>query len=163
MKKLHYLLALSTLATTASAQKIKVENELITVDGQPYARIEQDGCGLMDVDCFYYIKSLQNKRLFVVKQQVLHEASQISAADPTGRTMYLKYVFTAAKTTAETSYPATLHLRALDVARRVYKANLMKDGELDQQAAEDFVTNNGNTYSERRNAAQPVILIAPAH
>ena len=164
MKFLYHLLALSALATTAQAQKIKVEGELITVDDQPYARIEADGCGLMDVDCFYYVKSLQNKRLFVVKQQTFNDPAQVSASSPAGRTIYLQYVFTGAKTTAETSFPATLHLRALDVARKVYKAHLIKDGELDQQMAEDFVTNNGTPYSERRRAInQPVILVAPSH
>ena len=164
MKSLYYLLALSALATTASAQKIKVENELITVDGQPYARIEQDGCGLMDVDCVYYIKSLQNKRLFAVKQQAFNDPALVSAASPQGHTIYLQYIFTATKTTAETSFPATLHLRALDVARKVYKAHLLKDGELDPQMAEDFVTTNGTTYSERRRGLnQPVIIVAPGH
>ena len=164
MKTLFYSLALSALTTTAFAQKIKVEADLITVDGKPYARIEQDGCGLMDVDCFYYVKSLDNKRLFVVKQQNFNDPSQVSASSPSGRTLYLQYVFTATKTTTETSYPATLHLRALDVARKVYKANLIKEGNLDPQAAEEFVTNNGNSYSERRHSISPaVIIVAPGH
>ena len=152
MKTLLCSLAFLALATTSYAQKIKVEGELITVDGQPYARIEQEGCGLMDVDCFYYVKSLQNQRLFIVKQQDFNDPAEVSATSPQGRTMYLQFVFTAAKTKAETSYPTTLHLRALDVARKVYKAQLIKDGTLDEQAATDFVTNTGTPFSERRQA-----------
>jgi hypothetical protein len=152
MKTLLCSLAFFALATTAHAQKIKVEGELITVDGQPYARIEQEGCGMMDVDCFYYVKSLQNQRLFIVKQQDFNDPSKVSASSPQGRTLYLQFVFTAAKTKAETSFPTTLHLRALDVARKVYKAQLIKDGTLDEQAATDFVTNSGTPFSERRQA-----------
>jgi len=164
MKSFLLLLISFALATSASAQKIKVEDELITVDGQPYARIEQDGCGLIDVDCFYYVKSLQNQRLFVVKQMSFNDPTQVSASNPQGRQMYLQYVFTAAKATAETSYPATLHLRALDVARKVYKAQLIKDGTLNEQLAADFVTNNGTTYSEHRRASsQPTIIVVPGH
>jgi hypothetical protein len=164
MKFLLSAIAFFALAAPAVAQKIKVEDDLITVDGQPYARIEQDGCGIMDVDCLYYVKSLQNQRLFVVKQVIYNDPTAVSATNPQGRTLYLQYVFTAAKATAETAYPTTLHLRALDVARKVYKAQLIKEGTLDEQAAADFVTNNGTSYSEhRRTLGQPIILLTPGH
>jgi hypothetical protein len=164
MKILLCLLAFSAFATTSFAQKIKIEGDLITIDGQPYARIEQDGCGLMDENCSYYVKSLQNQRLFIIKQLEMNDPEQINVANPKGRTLYLQYVFTAAKATAETPFPATLHLRPLDIARKLYKAQLLKDGTLDEQAAADFVVNYGTVYSERRRALnQPVIIVAPSH
>ncbi|QNH61734.1 hypothetical protein [Hymenobacter sediminicola] len=136
----------------AQKQKIEVKGDAILVDGAKYALIEQEGCGIMDVDCFYYIKSLEGKRLFVVKQQLFNDPSEVKASDPQGKVLYLQFVFTGSGAKAETTFPTTLHLRAIDVARKVVKAQLMNNGTLDEQATADFVTNNGTPFSERRQA-----------
>ena len=158
-----FLLMLALLPVSAVlAQKIEVKKDVILVDGQPYATLEADGCGVLDVQCLYYVKALTgDKRLFVVKQQVYLDPDHRDASNPTGRVLYLQYVFTAAGIAAETAYPLTLHLRSIDVARKVVKAHLMKDGALDEQAAADFVTNNGSPFGERRKAlgAPPTIII----
>ncbi|MCC2547554.1 hypothetical protein LJY25_13945 [Hymenobacter sp. BT175] len=143
---------LALLTGAAFAQKVEVKGETILVDGTPYAMIEQDGCKLMDVQCMYYLKSLDGKRLFVVKQMQFVDPATVTAAHPDGRTLYLEYVFTAAGTHAETNFPTTLHLRPIDVARKVVKAQLFANGTLNEQAAADFVTNNGTSFSERRKA-----------
>lgn len=161
MKALLCLLALSASATTVSAQKIKVEGELITVDGQPYARIERDGCGALTAGCLYYVKSLQNQRLFTIKPMEFVDPATISASHPDGRTMYVQYIFNASHATTETAYPSIMLLRALDIARKIYKAQLIKDGTLDQQAADAFVLANGLTFSERRRELTPQLLVVP--
>ncbi|MGI4870145.1 MAG: hypothetical protein ACRYFX_03085 [Janthinobacterium lividum] len=162
MKTIFFSLLLTGLATSAFAQKIKVENDLVTVDGQPYARIEKDGCGMMDLDCSYHVKSLQNQQLFTVKQVIFNDPGQISASNPEGRTLYLQYIFTASRTTAETSFPATLHLRALDVARKVYQAHLLKEGTLDAEVADTFVLDKGTPFSQRRREINPQVIVVPS-
>ena len=159
------LAALLLLSLSAAwGQKIEVKKDLILVDGQPYARIEADGCGVLDVQCMYYVKALTGEqRLFVVKQLEYADPAERDASDPTGRVLYLQFVFTAAATAAETAYPLTLHLRPIDVARKVVKARLMKDGVLDAQAATDFVTNNGSPFSERRKALSGPTTIIITH
>ncbi|KAA9325332.1 hypothetical protein F0P96_20235 [Hymenobacter busanensis] len=153
MKRLFsFLLMLLGTAAATVAQKVEVKGDAILVDGAKYALIEQDGCGLMDVDCMYYLKSLDGKRLFVVKQQIFNDPAEVKASSPEGRVLYLQYLFTGSGTKAETSFPTTLHLRAIDVARKVVKAGLFANGTLNEQAAADFVTNNGNAFSERRQA-----------
>ena len=162
-KKLCFLLLLLP-GLRAVAQKIEVKNNIVLLDGQPYAGIEGDGCGFVDPQCQYYLTPVgSERRLFVVKQQIFEDPMERKESNPTGRTLYLQFVFTAAGTTAEIPFPATLHLRALDVARKVVKARLLKDGTLDEQAAADFVTNNGTPFSDRRRAlnAPPTILVAP--
>ncbi|MDO7885224.1 hypothetical protein [Hymenobacter cheonanensis] len=161
MKNLLFLLAFSALATTSVAQKIKVEGELITVDGQPYARIERDGCGALNAGCMYYVKSLQNERLFIIKPLEFVDPATISASHPDGRTLYVQYIFTASRATTETAYPSIMLLRALDIARKIYKAQLIKDGTLDQQAADAFVLANGMTFSERRRELNPQFIVVP--
>ena len=154
------LLGLS--APAALAQKVEVKNDLILVDGQPYAGIEAEGCRLVDTDCRYYIKALNGgRRVGVVKQLEYNDPDERTVADAAGRVTYLQFVFTASGTTAETADPTTVLLRPIDVARKVVKAHLMKDGVLDEQAAADFVTHNGLPYSERRKAleAAPKVII----
>lgn len=154
------LLGLS--ASAALAQKIEVKNDLILVDGQPYAGIEAEGCRLTDTDCRYYIKALNGgRRVAVVKQLAYNDPDERTVADAVGQVTYLQFVFTVSGQSAETTDPTTVLLRPIDVARKVVKAHLMKDGALDEQAAADFVTHNGLPFSERRKVlgAAPTVII----
>ena len=163
-KKLAFLLLLLP-GLHAVAQKVEVKNNVILLDGQPYAGIEGDGCGFVDPQCQYYLTPVgSEKRLFVVKQVIFEDPMERKESNPTGRTLYLQFVFTAAGTTDEIPFPATLRLRALDVARKVAKARLFQNGVFDEQAAADFVTNNGTPFGDRRralNAPPTIILNAP--
>jgi hypothetical protein len=95
--------------STADAQRIAIKNGLITVDGQPYARFESDGSST------FYISSLQNERLFVMKEMVLP-----GAGHPAGNVRYLQYVFTAAHLVEETPFPSfESHFRASISARQI--------------------------------------------
>lgn len=160
MKKLLILFLFATTAIThAFAQKVTVEDDKILVDGVAVGGIEKDGCGF-NVQCQYHVKSLAGKRLFVVKHLQFSDPNERSAANPEGKVHYLQYVFTKAGTKAETAFPTTLSLRAKDVARLVVKAGLLKDGALNDEAAADFVTNNGTPYTDRRKEiAGPKVII----
>ena len=136
--------------TGASAQKAEVNDNIVTADGTDYAQIEKDGCGAMSPQCQYYIGSLKGKRLFIVKHLQFSDPDEQSAANPKGTVHYLQYVFSQSGAKAETPYPATLVLRAKDVARQIVKAHLMKDGELNATAVQEFVNNNGTPYTDRR-------------
>ena len=133
---------------TANAQRIAVRNGLMTVDGQPYARLESDGGSTL------YVSSLQNERLFVVKDMVLP-----GTGHPAGNVHYLQYVFTATHLVVETTFPALeTYFRPVIPARQIYAARLFQNGTLDLKAVADFRTNNGTPYSDR----QLTPLLAPA-
>jgi hypothetical protein len=149
MKTLCFVLLLLAFGT-ANAQRIAVKNGLMTVDGQPYARFESDGAST------FYISSLQNERLFVVKEMVLPGAGYSS-----GNVHYLQYVFTATHLVVETPFPPLeSYLRATIPARQIYAARLFQNGVLDPKAVADFSTNNGTPYSDhqRQLPAQPAPL-----
>ena len=59
MKNLFFLLLFSLTALGAAAQKIAVSRNLITVNRQPYARIEPGGETVFGVSNMYYVSSLQ--------------------------------------------------------------------------------------------------------
>ncbi|GAA3934750.1 hypothetical protein [Hymenobacter algoricola] len=156
-----FILCFVLLTSTAFAQKVEVKADAILVDGVKYALIEQDGCKLMDTQCLYYLNSLDGKRQFAVKQMEFVDPATISDSHPDGRTLYLQFVFMGSGAKTEISFPTTLHLRAIDVARKVVKAKLFTDGSLSEQAASDFVTTNGIPFTERQKqlAGPKVILI----
>ncbi len=160
MKALLFPLAFMALSATAIAQKPGVSDNIITADGAPYAQIEKDGCGAYSPQCQYYVSTLKGKRVFFVRHLQFDDPAEASAANGKGTVHYLQFVFSKSGATAETPYPATLVLRAKDVARIVVKARLLHAGELDEEAAAAFVNNMGTPYSDRRKKLDgPDLLI----
>jgi hypothetical protein len=155
MKTTLAILLFATATLSANAQKIAVKNDLITVDGQPYARIEQGET------YEYYVSSLQNERLFIVRPLTLQ--------DPAGWANYLQFVFTDSRKLVETPIPYTFvgGISSTKVARLIYSARLFKNGALDSKAVADFEVNYGAPYSERRQALnrlpiQPTVVVPAA-
>lgn len=158
-----FIFSVSTLALPARAQRILLKKDLITVDGQPYLRIER---GELKE---FYISSPQHERLFVVRQMTLQ--------DPLGSANYLEYTFTSYTgpftssrllgghyTKAETPRPLDVFnvLYPTTLARIIYNAHLLKAGALDPQAVVDFVGIYGTPYSKRREALNQPGVLPPA-
>jgi hypothetical protein len=161
--RLLFSLALSTFALSAQAQRFAIKKDLITVDGQPYLRIER---GELKE---FYISSPQHERLFVVRQMTLQ--------DPLGSATYLEYTFTGLGgpfkdarslhghyTKAETPRPLDVFniVYPTTLARIIYNAHLLKDGALDPQAVVDFAGIYGTPYSKRRDALNQPGVLPPA-
>jgi len=150
MKTLCFVLLLLACGA-AHAQRIAVKNGLMTVDGKPYARYESDGSSTL------YISSLQNERLFVVKEMVLPSLVVAGPGRSSGSVRYLQYVFTASHTIVETPFPTTeVYFRPITPARQIYAARLFQNGVLDPKAVADFVTNNGTPFSDHQRQLAPL-------
>jgi hypothetical protein len=158
MKNLFCTLLLSLLALGATAQKIAVKKNVMTVNGQPYARLEGDGGALSTTQ--YYVNSVQGTRLFVIKLLSFQDPANASASNPTGETQYLQFIFPGSGVAAETVLPGLF--RSLSMARKIYAAGLLKDGALDPQAVSDFVFTNGMPFSARRQALDQSAWLVPA-
>jgi hypothetical protein len=140
MKTTLATLLLAAAALSANAQKIILKKDLITVDGQPYAYLEQGEV------YEYYVSSPQKERLFIVRPETLQ--------DPVGNAHYLQFVFTDSRKMVETPIPYTFigNISTIKIARMIYSARLLKNGALDPEAIADFEVNYGAQYSERRQA-----------
>ncbi|MBJ6143372.1 hypothetical protein [Hymenobacter sp. BT559] len=152
MKTTLATLLLAAAALSANAQKIAIKKDLITVDGEPYAYLEQGEA------YEYYVSSPQKQRLFIVRPLTLQ--------DPAGWASYLQFVFTDSRKVVETPKPSeNFHvLSPTKLARIIYSARLLKDGALDPKAVADFEVNYGAPYSERRQAlnqlpTQPTVIV----
>lgn len=118
----------------------------ITVDGKSVFKIDRDGCGFGDIDCFYKILDLQGKFLFRANMRQFNSPVEVSQANPKGRVVYLEFVFPVTKQKAEVAFPG---VKSEKIGKLVFKNNLTTDGVLDQKAVDDFVFNAGTPYSDR--------------
>ena len=163
MKNLFLLLLFSLAALGAMAQKINVSRNLATVDRQPYIRFEPGGETVFGISDTYYVSSLQNERLFLVKHLTLNDPANSSPTNPTGSTGYVQFVFTAARLYVEMNVPAS-GFRTVNIARIIYAARLLKDDKLDPQAVADFAVNYGTPFSARLQVLeQPLLLPATGY
>jgi hypothetical protein len=161
MKKLFFTLLLSGLASGAFVQKIAVQPNLITVDAQPYARFEPGDPEAVKFSSLYYLTTLQNERLLVVKVMSFHDPAAAWLQNPTGSTAYLQFFFPGTHTVVELPWSGE-PLRPIELAREVYAARLLKNGKLDPQAVSDFALLNGRVYTERRLALNQLPMVAPS-
>jgi hypothetical protein len=150
MRKLLLLLivALSCGISHSYAQKVEVKDDHILADGAEYAQIEKDGCGAFDPQCLYYIADASGKRQLTIKRMDYKDPQVDNALG--GQVLYLEFVFLKSGARAETEYPSVLALKAKDIAKLVVKAQLFKNGQLDPEAVDAFVTGHGTPHSDRR-------------
>ena len=146
-----FLLLITVLACSAGniyGQKVEVKDERILADGAEYAQIEKDGCGAFDPQCLYYIADASGKRQITIKRMDYKDPKVDNALG--GQVLYLEFVFLKSGAKAETEYPSMLALKPKDVAKLVVKAQLFKNGQLDPEAVDAFVTGHGTPHSDRR-------------
>lgn len=147
MKKL-FLICLMALPVITFSQDVdfdKKTNEIL-VDGKPAFKIDRQGCGFGDIDCYYKILDLQGKMLFRANMREFNSPVEVSKANPKGRVIYLEFVFPESRQKAEIDFPG---IRSEKVGKVIVKNGLIKDGAMDQKAIDDFVFNAGTPYSER--------------
>ena len=144
----------------AEAQKVEVKNDKIVVDGKEIAAIEKQGCGAINPDCTYYIRNSEGKTLITIVEMQFNDPSESTSGNPDGRIRYLRFSFADGKGVAEVSNPAMLNTKPKDVAPLIVKAQLIKDGELDENEVQNFVQAHGTRYSDRQKQLnQPVIIV----
>ncbi len=135
------LLAMLPLLTRA--QKVKIEGEKVTVDGADFALMEKDGCGTFSPNCNYTFKNLQGKPVLVIKRGIENVPSEVSPANPDGGIVYLDFNFLNSKQKGQLS---RVRLKTEKIIERIVKAHLFKDGDLDEEAANNFVLINPLVY-----------------
>lgn len=133
---------LITLATLA--QKVKVKDDVATVDGKPYCKLEGINCKLGY--CDYRISTLTGAEVALVKIRNYVDRDQVSSYSPTGRVVYYDWTFLASHAKAETDQGNVKSL-----VRAMLAANLLKDGALDPEGVRNFVAINGMRHSKRQS------------
>ena len=142
---LFFMLLMPFLGFTQDVDFDKKTNEIL-VDGKPAFKIDRQGCGFGDIECYYKVLDLQGKMLFRANMREFNSPVEVSQANPKGRVIYLEFVFPETKQKAEIVFPG---IKSEKVGKVIVKNGLIKDGALDQKAIDDFVFNAGTPYSDR--------------
>lgn len=161
MRTLATVLLLLAAASGGFAQKIAVKRDLITIDKQPYARVEADGGLLQAGQRTLYVSAPTGERLLVVKEMSLNDPASATPSNPAGRVQYVQFLFPSTRTFAELPMPALGYERPLDIARVLYAARLLRGAGLDPQAVADFIALHGTPYATRRQVLNQSALMQP--
>ena len=146
MKKLIFIIAFSC-CNIAFAQKVDVKDNIITVDGNPYAKIERDG-NLLTAELSFTISSISTgKKLMVIAMQNIFLPERKSWDNPDGRVTYSKFVFLDS---ADHVCEADISFLKNDkLAKYIVKNNLIINGELNAPEVKTFALVKGKPFSER--------------
>jgi hypothetical protein len=146
MKKIFSVLALF-LSLQTFAQKVDVDdNDMITVDGVKYAKIERDGCGFAQ-NCQFKVYDTTGKLQIVIKFEDYNDPTKAQASNPKGRVTYFEFVFLESKQKAETD---AVGIKSIKVAKFIVKNELFLNGMLNPTAVDNFVLVNEPSFSKRK-------------
>lgn len=159
LQTLALLFGLAAISMSIYAQKVEVKKDKILSGGTEIALIEKDGCSAISPSCIYYINSLDGSPLITIVESELLDPRLATQANPSGRVRFLRFSFTGFEDVAELKNPAVLNTRPKDVAPIIIKAGLIKDGQLDKNAVNNFIKAHGNTFSKRQEQLNPSIII----
>ncbi len=143
MKKLNCLIIILLAFTTTRAQKIKIDSGKIYTDEKVYAIMEKDGCKAFAATCQYTIKNTDNKPVLVIKFENEKVETERKPANPDGNVFYANFIFLGSKQKAQ---KARIRMKEEKVAEEIVKAHLFANGQLDQEAADNFVLVNPVVY-----------------
>lgn len=95
----------------------------------------------------YFIKDLSGKKLAFLKFYNFKDPKEISSANPDGNVNYYEVTFLESNQKAEILF----YPRHIKMAEFIVKQNLVKDGNISEEAEQEFILVNGNAYSLKRN------------
>ena len=152
MRTLALLLSLA-FTIAASAQKVALEEDLVTVDSQPYCKMVKTNCKLGW--CDYHISTLDGTEIIFIKVMSYDDKDKVSASNPTGRVPYFDWTFLASAGKAETDQS-----NAKQLAKAMVDARLLKAGALDPIGERNFIAIHGTRHTRRQEQlGLPVIII----
>ena len=152
MKKWFLALVLA-LPIGLQAQKIDVDDGILTVDGVPYCRLEKIKTGLV---ADYRVLSLDSTALIFLKRRAYNDPSHVNQTNTKGEVAYFEWTFLASGAKAETD-----QLGQKAIAKKLHAAGLIKNGALDAEAERNFISIEGQPHSKRQEQlGQPVIILS---
>ncbi|MBK7753773.1 MAG: hypothetical protein IPI41_14545 [Flavobacteriales bacterium] len=152
---MRYVLLLLAVALTLNihAQKVAYEDDLVTVDGQPYCKLAKTNCKLGL--CDYHVATLDGAEIIFIKAMDYNDRDKVSSSNPNDRVLYFDWTFLGSGGKAETD-----QVSAKNLAKAMVDARLLKDGALDTTGERNFIAINGTRHTNRQEQlGLPVIII----
>lgn len=127
------------------AQKVETNDSLILVDNARYVRFEKEGHGAFQIKKYTFYDNA-GKAALLITWKGSSSPSEISRASPRGEFMYAEFIFFQSKQKAHLRYQSD---KTSAIAKLVVKNKLFKDGQIDQEAVDNFVLINPEVYRPR--------------
>lgn len=150
MKTKLILLSLLLVPYFGMSQKVKIDDNLATIDGAEYCFYEKKN---MANDAS--VKGLQatNEEIFVTYQSY-NDPNQITKANPEGKVRWMELNFLDLGIKCEVQ-----NYTHKQLVKLFYENNLFVDGKLDPAAAQRLVTKYGTKFTDGRPGGNVNIII----
>ena len=127
------------------AQKVKIKNEIATVDGEDFIAIKKDG--FTELGSSFAITDFgSDDVLFTMSFYDYNDPDERNQADPKGRVVYAELFFPESDQRVEISTPGKKY-----AIKQIYRANLIEGGKLNQDKVDKFVSRHGVRHSVRQD------------
>jgi hypothetical protein len=97
-------------------------------------------------DCYFDVFDLSGKKVIRINFLSFRSPVEVTNNNPTGNVDYLEFIFLDSGKKAESSI-APFHPKR--VAAIIVNNNLIINGELNEEAMDEFILTNGTRFSER--------------
>jgi hypothetical protein len=146
MKHVLILIILLTSFSSLLAQKPKYDKKTneVTLEGEHVFNIIRT-CDFGQ-NCRFDVYDLAGERVMRINFLSFKSPVEVSSSNPTGNVDYLEFIFLESGKKAEYSI-APIHPKR--VAAIIINNDLIKDGELNVEAMDEFILTNGTRFSER--------------
>ncbi len=151
-----WFMSLAAFGFSQTAE-VNAKGEILS-DKTPIATIEKDGCGTFSLNCDFFIRNEKGELLITVNALEYRDPMEVDAINDDGLVRYFRFTFVGMNVSAEVPNSALLVIKPIHVAKSVVKWHLIEDGQLNEQAVNQFVQAYGTKYSERREKLTPIII-----
>ncbi len=152
MKKVVLFILLIANCKIVSAQKVSVNDGLIKVDNNAYAKI-QKAKGL-SVD--FTISSINSEELIFFKFREFNNPNKVTKSNPKGRVTYYEITFLKSGSKCEMDCNSTKKA----VAKVVVENKLIAENKINVESERNFILKNGTRFSEERKVLEgPNVII----
>ena len=138
------------VSVTSFTQKVNLKKEVVSIDDTPVFLLKYDfGMNIIT------IYNLDNKKLMILPVETYYDSQKITSGNPEGRVVYYDASFlTADIDKCEFNVPGGRK----QLAKYLIEYNLIKEGELDEKAVQQFVKIHGKKFSEERGRSTTIII-----
>ena len=150
---LFVLFGSDAIAQKKDKYKYDEKTEMVSKNGSDYAKVTRRGCGF-NAECIMSVFDAAGEKAIIVSMHSYVDPAAKSSSNPKGNVYYAEYLFPKLEKRAEYNM---VRNKPDKLMKDIDKNGLMKDGKLDQAAAEEFVMIHGMKFSQERDRIIKVI------
>ena len=151
---MRYLLLTVLLFVFASvhAQKVDVDEGIVTVDGTAYCKLVKKDCKLGL--CDFSVQTLEGTEVAFIKWREYEDKDKRQQSNPNGRILFYDWTFLGSGAKCETD-----QVSQKNVAKILVDGPLFKDGAVNADGERKIVLVHGTRHSDRMKVLNATIII----